>query len=135
MEGLLVQEMVRGAEMMLGVTRDSVFGPLLLVGAGGIHAEVLADTACRPLPVSRREVRAMLSEVKAVRLLYGHRGLPSGDLPALEDAALAVAQLACGLGERLSELDVNPIAVLPKGRGATALDLLILLDSDTKGVK
>jgi acyl-CoA synthetase (NDP forming) len=130
-EGLLVQRMVRGAEMMLGVTRDPAFGPLLLIGAGGVHAELLADTACRPLPVSRDDVRAMLSDVKAVRLLHGHRGLPPGDLAALEEAALAVARLAGGLGRRLSELDVNPLAVLPKGRGVRALDLLIVVRAET----
>jgi acyl-CoA synthetase (NDP forming) len=134
-EGLLVQKMVHGAEMMLGVTRDPVFGPLFLVGAGGVHAEVLADTACRPLPASRDDIRAMLSEVKAMRLLRGHRGLPAGDLAALEESALAVARLAGGLGGRLRELDVNPLAVLSKGRGAAALDLLIVLDPDTKPVK
>ncbi|HET8578797.1 MAG TPA: acetate--CoA ligase family protein [Methylomirabilota bacterium] len=133
-EGLLVQKMVRGAEMMLGVTRDPVFGPLLLIGAGGIHAEVLADTACRPLPVTRKEVRAMLSEVKAVRLLRGHRGLPPGDLAALEDAALAVGRLALGLGERLGEMDLNPVVVPPKGHGVVAVDVLLVLNSDAKDV-
>jgi len=97
MEGLLVQRMVGGAAMMLGVTRDSTFGPLLVIDAGGIHAEALADTACRLPPVSRDD-NARLSEVKAVRLLRGHRGLPPGDLAALGEAALAVARLAGGLG-------------------------------------
>jgi acyl-CoA synthetase (NDP forming) len=125
-DGLLVQKMMRGAEVMIGVARDRALGLLLLVGAGGIHAELMADTACRPLPVSRAEVREMLGEVRALRLLRGHRGTEPADLAALEAAVVAVARLAAGMGERLVGLDVNPVAVLPRGRGAVALDLLVV---------
>jgi acetate---CoA ligase (ADP-forming) len=124
MEGLLVQRMVRGVEVIVGVTRDPSFGPLLVVGAGGIEAELLGDTSCRPLPVTRREVSAMLAEVRTLRRLGGYRGAPAADVPALVDAILGVARLAELLGDRLISLDVNPIIVGPRGRGAFAVDLL-----------
>jgi succinyl-CoA synthetase beta subunit len=124
-EGLLVQRMVRGVEVIVGVSRDPAFGPLLVVGAGGVEAELLGDTSCRPLPVSRREIRAMLGEVRTLRRLDGYRGAPAADVPALIDAILGVARLAAMLGEELISLDANPIIVGPRGRGAFAVDLLV----------
>jgi len=124
-EGLLVQRMVQGVEVIVGVTRDPAFGPLLVVGAGGIEAELLGDTSCRPLPVTRREISAMLGEVRVLRRLTGYRGAPAADVPALIDAIAAVAKLAAMLGDRLTSLDVNPIIVGPRGRGAFAVDLLV----------
>jgi acetate---CoA ligase (ADP-forming) len=124
-EGLLVQRMVGGVEVIAGVTRDPSFGPLLVVGAGGIEAELLGDTSCRPLPVTRREISAMLGEVRTLRRLGGYRGTPAADVPALIDAIVAVARLAEMLGDWLISLDVNPIIVGPRGRGAFAVDLLV----------
>jgi len=123
-EGLLVQRMVRGVEVLVGVTRDPGFGPLLVVGAGGIEAELLGDTSCRPLPVSRREIGQMLDEVRTLRRLRGFRGAPPADVPALIAAIAAVVRLAERLGNDLTALDVNPIMVGPRGHGALAVDLL-----------
>ncbi len=123
-EGLLVQRMVRGVEVLVGVTRDPGFGPLLVVGAGGIEAELLGDTSCRPLPVSRREIGQMLDEVRTLRRLRGFRGAPPADVPALIAVIAAVVRLAERLGNDLTALDVNPIMVGPRGRGAFAVDLL-----------
>jgi acyl-CoA synthetase (NDP forming) len=128
-EGLLVQRMVGGLEVLVGVTRDATFGPLLVVGAGGVEAELLSDTTCRPLPVTRREVATMLGEVRLLARLRGFRGTPPADVPALVDAILAVARLAEMLGDALTSLDVNPIIVGPRGRGAFAVDLLISCES------
>jgi acyl-CoA synthetase (NDP forming) len=124
-EGLLVQRMVQGVEVIAGVTRDPAFGPLLVVGAGGIEAELLGDTSCRPLPVTRGEIGAMLSEVRVLRRLSGYRGAPAADVPALVTAIVGVARLAELLGDRLTSLDVNPIIVGPRGRGAFAVDLFV----------
>jgi acyl-CoA synthetase (NDP forming) len=124
-EGLLVQRMVRGVEVLVGVTRDAAFGPLLVVGAGGVETELLGDTSCRPLPVTRAEVSAMLGEVRTLRRLGGFRGSAPSDVAALRDAILGVGRLAEMLGERLTSLDVNPIIVGPRGRGAFAVDLLV----------
>lgn len=126
-EGLLVQRMVKGVEVLVGVTRDPVFGPLLLLGAGGVHAELLAETAARPLPVSRREIRAMLSEVRGLRALAAVRGGPPRDVAALVRAVAAVARLAGALGDRLEALDVNPLVVGARGEGAWAVDLVVEL--------
>ena len=123
-EGVLVQRMVSGVEVLVGVTRDPTFGPLLVVGAGGVEAELAADTACRPLPVTLREIRAMLGEVRALRALAGVRGAPPADVPKLVEAVAAVGRLGLVLGERLVSLDVNPLVVRPRGRGAVAIDLL-----------
>jgi acyl-CoA synthetase (NDP forming) len=133
-EGLLVQRMVRGVEVLVGVTRDATFGPLLVVGAGGVEAELLSDTSCRPLPVTRRDVAAMLSEVRALGRLHGFRGAPPSDVPALVDAILGVARLAEMLGNGLTALDVNPIIVCPRGEGAFAVDLLASWASPMPGV-
>ena len=127
LEGLLVQRMVTGVEVLVGVTRDATFGPLLVVGAGGVEAELRRDTACRPLPVSRREIAAMLGEVQALRVLDGWRGSPPRDTRALLAAIAGVVRLAGALGERLLSLDVNPIVVRSRGQGAFAVDLLAAL--------
>jgi acyl-CoA synthetase (NDP forming) len=133
-EGLLVQRMVRGVEVLVGVTRDPTFGPLLVVGAGGVEAELLGDTACRPLPVSRREIARMLDEVRTLRRLRGFRGEPAADLPALVRAIAGVARLAEMLGNDLTSLDVNPIMVGPRGRGAYAVDFLLGEPQDVAGL-
>jgi acyl-CoA synthetase (NDP forming) len=124
-EGLLVQRMARGVEVLVGVTRDPTFGPMLVIGAGGITAELVGDTAVRPLPVTRAEIRAMLGEVRALGVLHGWRGTPPADVPALVEAVEGVARLAEALGERLRGIDVNPVVVGPRGRGASAVDLLV----------
>jgi len=90
-----------------------------------VQAELLRDAACRPLPVSRAEIGAMLREVRTLAVLDGWRGVPPADVPALVAAIAGVARLAGALGDRLAALDVNPIVVGPRGRGAVAVDLLV----------
>lgn len=91
---------------------------------------MLGDTACRPLPVTPLDIRAMLDEVRTLGpLLRGHRGAPPGDVSALVAAIMGVARLAESLGDRLLALDVNPIVVEPRGRGAWAVDLLVDIEA------
>jgi len=130
-EGLLVQRMVSGVEVLVGVTRDPTFGPLLVIGAGGVQAELLADTACRPLPVSRQEIVTLLGEVRALGVLRGYRGRPPADVPALVQAIAGLTRLAQRLGARLVSLDANPIVVRERGHGAFAVDLLVELTAAT----
>jgi acyl-CoA synthetase (NDP forming) len=127
-EGFLVQERVRGGvEMILGFHRDPQLGPVILLGSGGVAAELFQDTALRLLPVGRAEAEAMVEELKAAKLLRGFRGAPPADVPALVDAVLAFAAMAEAAGERLLEAEINPVFVLPAGQGARAADGLVVL--------
>jgi acyl-CoA synthetase (NDP forming) len=127
-EGFLVQERVRGGvEMILGFHCDPQLGPVLLLGAGGVAAELFQDTALRLLPITRVDAEAMLEELKAVRLLRGWRGAPPADRTALVDAILAFAAMAAAAGERLVEAEINPLFVLPEGEGVCAVDGLVVL--------
>ena len=126
-----MQRMVAGVEVLVGVTRDPTFGPLLVIGAGGVQAELLADTACRPLPVSRQEIVAMLGEVRALGALRGYRGRPPANVQALVRAIAGVVRLAQELGGRLVSLDANPIVVRKRDRGALAVDLRVALTKES----
>ena len=125
--GVLVQEMVpAGVEMLAGLKRDPQFGTVLVVGLGGIFVEVMKDAALSVLPVRRREVEAMVASLRCRPLLEGARGRPKADVAALVDAALRLARLGQDLGEQIDQLDINPLIVLPQGRGVKAVDALIV---------
>ncbi|HEV7458373.1 MAG TPA: acetate--CoA ligase family protein [Roseococcus sp.] len=127
-EGFLVQERLRGGvEMILGFHRDPQLGPVLLLGAGGVAAELWEDTALRLLPLTRADAEAMLAELKSARLLRGFRGAPPADVPALLDAIMAFAAMVGAAGERLVEAEINPLFVLPEGQGVRAVDGLVVL--------
>ncbi len=113
------------AELIIGVKRDDRFGLALVIGTGGILVELVADSATLLLPTSRDAILGALAGLKGAKLLRGFRGRPEGDLAAAADAALAVAAFAQAHGEGLLELDVNPLLVLPAGRGVVAADALI----------
>ena len=114
-EGVLVQPMVEGGkELLLGVVRDSQFGPTVMVGFGGIYVEVLKDTAMRLCPVQVSEARAMLDELRMAPLLHGVRGEAPVDMRALSEAICRFAQLAVDLPE-LAEIEVNPLVAGPAG--------------------
>lgn len=123
----LVERMVEGAvaELIVGVVRDPQFGPTLTVGAGGVLVEMLQDAAVMLLPASADEIREKLMGLRVARLLEGFRGKPRGDIRGAIKAILAIADFAERHANRLVELDVNPLFVLPEGRGAVAADALI----------
>jgi acyl-CoA synthetase (NDP forming) len=123
--GFLAEEMVQGAvaELLLGVTRDETGLMCLTLGAGGVLAELLQDTATLILPATRAEIGAALAGLKVATLLQGHRGRPAADLEAVLDAAEAVARYAAAYPGRLVELDVNPLLACPDR--AVAADALI----------
>ncbi len=123
--GVLVQEMVTGGtEVIVGVSRDPQFGPVLLLGMGGVLVELYRDVSLRVCPITRHDAREMLQEVRGARILDGYRNSPPGDTDALLDVMLKVSTMAVHLGSSLKELDINPLAVLPQGRGVKALDAL-----------
>ncbi len=115
-DGVQIQEQIAdGTEMIVGVTRDPVYGHAVLVGTGGVFAEVLEDVAVRPLPIDRRDAEEMVGSLRGAALLNGARGRPKADTRALVDVVLAVARLAAACGPRLAELDLNPVVVLAGG--------------------
>lgn len=123
--GVLVQKMMPGGrELIVGMSRDPLVGPLLMFGLGGILVEVLGDVVFRLAPVNRLEARDMLRSIRGVRLLQGVRGAPPADLPALEDILIRVGRLAADF-PAIAELDLNP--VLAFGDGAVAVDARVML--------
>ncbi|MDF1855898.1 acetate--CoA ligase family protein [Pseudooceanicola sp.] len=128
-DGFLVQEMVSGAfEMFIGATNDPQFGPMVMVGAGGVVIELLKDVAMARAPVTPAEATAMLTGLKVAPLLAGYRGAPALDVAALADAVSRVSWLAADLGEGFAELDVNPVLVRVAGQGCTGVDARILME-------
>ncbi|HSB69626.1 MAG TPA: acetate--CoA ligase family protein [Candidatus Methylomirabilis sp.] len=125
--GIAVQEMVVGGkEVILGMTRDPQFGPLLMFGLGGIYVEVLKDVAFRVAPVGPDEAEAMIREIRSFPLLGGVRGEKPSDLRAIVEALGRLSQLSVDFPEIL-ELDVNPLLVRPEGGGAVAIDARLAL--------
>ncbi len=128
-EGALVAAMVRpGHELIVGMRRDPQFGPLLMVGLGGIYVELLKDVAFRVAPFDRNEARRMIAETHAGKLLSGLRGQPPADVEAVVDVILQVAQLALD-HPQIQEINVNPLMVYPTGAapGALAVDVRMVL--------
>jgi acyl-CoA synthetase (NDP forming) len=128
-EGVLVAKQIKGAvEMALGVFRDPVFGPVAMVGLGGIFIEVLKDVSFRRCPFDATEAERMIRSLKGFPLLDGARGRPKADVPALAKALSALSAFAVAAGPRLAGVDVNPLLVLPEGQGCFAADAVIELE-------
>jgi acetyl coenzyme A synthetase (ADP forming)-like protein len=125
MEGVSVQEMIGGGtEVLVGVTHDPLFGPLVAFGLGGVHVEVLGDVCFRVTPLTDRDAGEMVRGIRGYRLLQGYRGHPAADLAALEDLLLRVSRLVEEVPE-VSELDLNPVFALPPGQGCRVVDARI----------
>ena len=131
-EGVLVQEMVSGGiEAILGVTNDKLFGPAVMFGLGGIFAEVLKDVTYRVAPFGRRAGREMLSELRGSGVFAGVRGGPALDADAVVEALVALSHFAWQFRDRIAEIDINPVMVRPRGKGAIAVDALVVLCQDS----
>jgi acyl-CoA synthetase (NDP forming) len=121
---VLVQPMVGGlGEVLIGYRVDADVGPLLMLAAGGVLAEIHRDRALRLAPVDLATARAMIAEVAALKALAGYRGRPAGDLDALAKALVALSKLAAE--PAVAEAEVNPLIVRPKGEGVIAVDALV----------
>ena len=126
-EGVLVAPMVAGGvETILGVRRDPTFGPVVLFGLGGTFVEVLDDVSFRVAPFGEAEARRLIAETRAGKVLRGARGRGPYDVGALAAALSRLSIFAAAHGERLDSAEVNPFVVLPEGRGALALDAVIV---------
>ena len=115
------------AELIAGIVNDPQFGPVLLVGLGGIFVEILDDFSLRMPPIDFDDGVDMLSELRGKAVLEGARGLPRGDLHAAAACLVRLGRLAVELAGRLEAVDVNPLFVLPDGDGVLAGDALVVL--------
>jgi len=128
--GCLVQHMIpQGREILVGMSRDPQFGPLVAFGLGGIYVEALKDVAFRVAPFGREEAKEMIHEIRSYALLEGVRGEPPADEEAIVDALLRISQLVTDFSD-IVELDINPLMVYEKGNGAVALDMRLVVEAD-----
>jgi len=129
LDGVLVQKMApAGSEVILGLNRYPIFGPLLMVGIGGIFVEVFQDVVFRLAPIGRNEARRMIRQIKGYRLFQGFRGRPPADIEIIEKSMVSLSNLATNHPE-IVELDINPLLVHNRGEGATAADCRIILNT------
>ena len=127
-EGVLVAPMAKkGVEVIVGVIRDPIFGPVLMFGLGGIFVEILEDVAFRAIPLSRHDARSMVEQIKARRILEGVRGESAVDKEALVDLLLKVSRIVAAYPD-LKELDLNPVIV--NADGYTVVDARVIVDRD-----
>ncbi len=126
-ERFLLEQMISDvvAEIIVGITRHNQYGLAMIIGSGGVLTELVKDTVTLLLPVTRNDVFAGLQQLRVMRLLQGYRGKPAGDIDACVRAITTIAEFAGENADRLLELDVNPLMVLPEGEGVVAVDVLI----------
>jgi acetate---CoA ligase (ADP-forming) len=126
-QGVLVGPMAKkGVEIIVGTLQDATFGPMIMVGLGGITTELFRDVVYRPAPVGAIEAAAMLAELKAAALLEGFRGAAKADVAALAQLISQVSVLAAQLRAQISEIEINPVLVHPEGKGVTIVDALVV---------
>lgn len=125
-DGVVVQKMAgEGVEMLLGVKRDPLFGPVVICGFGGIFVEVLKDVAVGIPPLTKDQAEEMIARLRGAAILAGVRGKPAADVDALAETVVKVSHLAASLGAQLQGLDINPLIVLPKRQGVVAVDAVV----------
>lgn len=126
-EGLLIEGMAGagGVEVLVGVSRDPVFGHVLTFGLGGIYVELFKDVARRLLPLTPNDARALVREIRSFPVLDGARGRPRRDIAALEALLLSMSDFVAEHADRIEEIDLNPVWVGAEGEGVIALDALI----------
>lgn len=127
LKGILLQQMMSpGTEILLGVTSDAMFGPMIMVGMGGVFVEVFKDIALYPAPLKKEEALQMLKGLKSFKLLEGYRGQAPRDLDGLCELIEKVSDYAVANKDKLRELDLNPVFVYEKGQGAAIVDALVV---------
>ena len=122
-EGFLAQEMVSGTEMLVGARDDALYGPMIILGAGGVMVELMRDVAIRLLPVTESDVRTMLGELKSAALLDGYRGAAPADKDALVAAVVTLGDFYLNHRHVLADMEINPLMVRAKGQGVCAVDI------------
>lgn len=127
--GILVEEMInrdKGLELILGMKNDQMFGPVILLGIGGIFVEVFKEVVCRIAPLTNQSAKYMVRELKGYQILEGARGKKKLSIAGLEQALLDLSRLSLDFDNIISEIDINPLIVLEEGKGVTAADVLII---------
>ena len=126
MDGVLVQEMVKGArELVVGLVRDAQFGPCVMFGLGGIYTEVLKDVSFRVAPIEERDAIEMMEEIRASKILDAFRGMPPVDKKVMAKALIAMARIGLE-NDKINEIDVNPLIINAEGK-PVAVDALVVL--------
>jgi len=126
-DGVMVAPMARpGREVILGVNRDPRWGPLLMVGLGGVLVEAMADTALAPVPLDDDAARELIGRLKGARLFEAFRGAPPADVDALAALMVSLSRLAADHADMIGEIDLNPVIVHAKGDGVTVVDALVI---------
>jgi len=132
-EGVLVAPMAKkGVEVIVGVSRDPVFGPAVMFGLGGVHVEVLKDVTFRLAPFDRAEAVRMIDEIRGRALLSGVRGAAPSDVDALADLLVSISEFAAAHRDDIETIDLNPVLAWPKGEGVVALDALVVPRQDLR---
>ena len=126
-DGISVQEMAAGVEMIVGAVNDPHFGPYVMVGLGGVLTEVLHDVSHRFAPVTAADARDMLASLKGAKILEGYRGAPPVDVETVVEVLVRLSLLISDHREQVAEIDINPLFVRAKGKGVVAADALVVL--------
>jgi acyl-CoA synthetase (NDP forming) len=126
-DGVLLQEMAQGLEVIVGAVNDPHFGPVVAFGAGGVLAELIGEVAYGFAPLNFTDARAMIAQTRVAKLLDGYRGAAPLDADALADTLVRVSHLAADHAARIAEIDLNPVFVRPAGQGVVAADALVVL--------
>jgi len=126
-EGVDISEMVKsGTELIVGARRDNIFGPIIMIGLGGIYVEVMKDVSFRSLPASGRDIISMIKELRAYPLLLGVRGEKIKDIAAVENVIVILGTIISRCPE-ISDIEINPLVVYEQGEGVRAVDIRIIL--------
>jgi acyl-CoA synthetase (NDP forming) len=124
--GILMEEMVKGTEFIVGTTQDLQFGPMIMFGVGGVYVEVYKDVSFRLIPISKGDALEMLTELKGKAILEGVRGLPKAEPEQVAEILMSVSKLM-EENKEIAEMDINPLMITK--RGAIAVDARIILES------
>jgi acetyltransferase len=128
MRGVIVQRMItHGIELFMGVKNDKSAGHVIMFGAGGIYTELINDTVTRLLPLTDIDAEEMIGETRVKRMLTGYRGMPLMDINAIKELLLRISQMVKDIPE-IIEMDINPVKVLPEGKGCLVLDARMLVE-------
>jgi succinyl-CoA synthetase beta subunit len=131
--GLLVQKMMSPvAEILVGARVDPDFGPLIVVGAGGLNVELYKDVAVRVAPIDEEQALAALASTRISRVLDGWRGAPAGDRKAAAKGIAALSRFIADFSGEVQEVEINPFAVFEAGKGCLALDCVIVAQEKTR---